>query len=333
MKKASLTLALAIGLAAGATAAEEWEGIQIMPGVQLGVLIEVEANYDKQGDEKDSDLAVATFEASLEVAPVDGVRGVATLLWEQGGDLEVDEAIIELGGTDAFPLVLSAGRMYLPFGAFDGLMVSDPLTLELGETRQTAVGLSGEWNGFTVWAGAFAGELNDANKIENAALALSWQPAEWLSLGVSGLSDLGEGAGYQDDLNVILAAEGSRSKAAGVSAFLRLDLDPVTVSVEYLGAVKRLEWTDAEGEVEAERPEAWFADVAWAFAGDWSAALRYEGSRNFKPGEMPEHQAGAALFWSLNSFATLGAEYLFGTFEGEDADDRHLVTIQLALEF
>jgi hypothetical protein len=34
--------------------------------------------------------------------------------------------------------------------------------LELGETRETAVALSGEWGGFTAWAGAFAGEREDA---------------------------------------------------------------------------------------------------------------------------------------------------------------------------
>ncbi len=333
MKRMCAGLAMAVGLAAGSAVAEEWEGIRLMPGVDLGVVVEVEATHEKQGDEETSDLAVATFEAGVEIAPADGVRGSAALLWEEGGDLEVDVAMVELGGTESFPLTLSAGRMYLPFGAFDGQMISDPLTLELGETRETAVALSGEWNGFTAWAGAFAGELGDADTVENAALALSWQPVEWLAAGVSYVTDLGEGAGYLDDLNDVLDAEGSRSQAAGVSAFVRLDLDPVVVSAEYLGAVERLKWTDAEGESAAERPEAWFADVVWAFANDWTVAARYEGSRNFKPGEMPEHQGGGALFWSLNAFATLGAEYLYGAFVGEDAADRHLATVQLALEF
>ncbi len=64
-----------------------------------------------------------------------------------------------------------------------------------------------------------------------------------------------------------------------------------------------------------------------------SAAARYEGSKEFKAGEMPEHQGGAALFWQVNPFAVLGAEYLYGTFADAEADDRHLATLQLALEF
>ena len=76
-------------------------------------------------------------------------------------------------------------------------------------------------------------------------------------------------------------------------------------------------------------------DLAYALNETWTAALRYEGSKEFKPGEMPEHQGGAALFCQLNAFATLGAEYLYGTFDTDDdsADDRHLATLHLLLTF
>ena len=153
------------------------------------------------------------------------MRGIAALFWEEGDadSLDVDAAYIELGGVEACPLTVSAGRMYLPFGAFNSLLVSDPLTLELGETRETAVALSGEWNGLTAWVGAFAGERDDAENIENAAAALSWSPLEGLTLGISALTDLGEAAGYLDDLNDHLANEGATDKAVGVSAFLHLE--------------------------------------------------------------------------------------------------------------
>jgi hypothetical protein len=57
------------------------------------------------------------------------------------------------------------------------------------------------------------------------------------------------------------------------------------------------------------------------------AAVRYEGSKEFKADEMPEHQGGAAVFYQLNAFAVLGAEYLYGTFDDEETDDRHLATL------
>jgi len=186
--------------------------------------------------------------------------------------------------------------------------------------------------GFTAWIGAFAGERDDADDIQNAAAALTWSPMEGLTLGVSALSDLGEGGGYVNDFNDILASEGSAEKAIGLSAFLLLKRGDWLLSAEYLGAAEDLEWTDAEGTTSSVRPQAWQVDVAYAFNESWSAAVRYEGSKEFKAGEMPEHQGGTALFWQVNPFATLGAEYLYGTFDAEDTDKRHLATVQLALE-
>ena len=334
MNKWNAILLATLWMGAGAALAEGWSGLHLAPGVDLGVLVEAEASYEKVGGENSSDLHVTTFEVSLEADPMEGVRGEAALLWEEGDSdsLDVDVAFIELGGTETMPIALSVGRMYLPFGAFNSFMVSDPLTLELGETRETAAALSGEWNSFTAWAGAFAGERADVDGIENVAAALSWAPVEGLRMGLSVLSDLGEG-GYADDLNDILADGGSAPKTVGISAFLFLEHGAWSLSAEYLGAAEDLEWTNGEGEPTSLRPQTWQLDVAYAFSETWRGAIRYEGSREFKADEMPEHQGGAALFWQINPVATIGAEYLYGIFEDEEANDRHLATLQLALEF
>ena len=335
MNKCNGILLATLLIGAGAARAEEWEGLHLAPGVDLGVLVEVEAAYEKIGGQENTDASVATFEVGLAAEPMEGVRGEATLLWEEGDSdsLDVDSAFIQLGGTEPMPVAVSAGRLYLPFGAFNSFMLSDPLTLELGETRETAVALSGEWNGLTAWAGAFAGERDDAADIENAAAALGWSPVDGLTLGVSALSDIGEGGGYVDDLNDVLASEGSAEKAAALSAFLLLERGAWSLAAEVLGAAEDLEWSDFEGETTSVRPLAWHVDVAYAFNDAWSAAARYEGSKEFKASEMPEHQGGAAVFYQLNAFAVLGAEYLYGTFDDEAVDDRHLATLQLALEF
>ena len=116
MKKwTNILLASTLLISAGATLAEEneWEGLQLAPGVTLGILAEVEATYEKIGDEETTDANVATFEAALEAQPIEGVRGIAALFWEEGDadSLDVDAAYIELGGVEACPLTLSAGRM------------------------------------------------------------------------------------------------------------------------------------------------------------------------------------------------------------------------------
>jgi hypothetical protein len=112
-----------------------------------------------------------------------------------------------------------------------------------------------------------------------------------------------------------------------------LEFEWVTIAAAYLGALDKMEWGTEEEELGGNRPEAWFVDAAVSIAEDWTLAVRYEGSTEFKPDEMPEHQGGAAIFWQVNSFALLGAEFLYGTFGGEETDERSLATVRLALEF
>lgn len=313
----------------------EEAGLRLAPGVTAEVVLEVEASAIRQGDEDASDISLATFELGLDAALMPGLQGVASLLWEEDDTepVDLDTDYIELGGTETLPVVLSAGRMYVPFGTFNSYMISDPLTLELGETRETAVGVLHEADLFSAWLGAFSGDLKSADGIENAVVALDLKPVDGFTLGASSITDIGEGAGLVDNLNETLEAGGAYEKSPGFSAHLLLELDPMTVAIEYLGAFDDMTWSDAEGVETVTRPEAWHVDVAYALNDAWTGALRYEGSREFKPGEMPEHQCGGTVAWQFNRFSRWSVEYLFGTFEAAGTDDRHQVTTQLALVF
>lgn len=309
--------------------------LHLAPGITVGTTIETEASFTQQGDEDASDLALATFELSLEAALRPGVTGKASLLWEEDETepIDLDTGYIELGGTAAMPFVLSAGRMYLPYGGFNSFLISDPLTLELGETRETALALAHETEWYHAWVGAFAGELESAGGIENAVAAIDFTPLEWLSVGASWTTDIGEGVGHVGELNETLSADGAYTSTQGVSLHLLLEIAPISVAIESLGAIEDLAVRDANGAETVTRPEAWHIDVAYAASDAWTCALRYEGAREFKPEEMPEHQWGLGVSWQANRFMTVGIEYLYGTFSPSDVDDRHMATTQLAVAF
>lgn len=322
----------------------EWEGLELAPGIKLGVLTEVEATYEKTGDEETSDIAVSALEIGLSADPAEGIHAEAVLYWEQDEDVEFDVAFVSLGGTEKIPVRLDAGWLYAPLGRFESLMLSDPLTLELGETREAAAGLAYVLGPVELWAGAFNGQLDrEDDTIDNGVAALTVTPCEGLQFGASFSSDIGEGSGYLDDLNDLLAVGGDVDRTPAVSAWLRWDIAKFSLSAEYLGAVDDLEWTTPAGEegeggeTVSQNPQAWFIDAGYAFTDEWSAALRYEGSSEFKPEEWPEARYGGAVVWQFHPLASIGAEYLYGTFEDsedEDApDDSHLVTLKLALEF
>lgn len=135
--------------------------------VTAGAVVEVEGSYQHQDGNDESALKLSTFELGLDAKLMPGVSGAASLLWEEDDTepVDLDTAFINLGGMERIPVTFSAGRMYLPFGSYNSLMVSDPLPLELGETRET-VRLEYAHGLFSVWAGGFAGEINNANRME-----------------------------------------------------------------------------------------------------------------------------------------------------------------------
>ncbi len=124
-----------------AFADQEPEGIELMPGVTAGVFLEAEASYEEQGNESSSDIVLSTFELSVDGELTEDVRGHALLLWEEDDSdgVILDEATITIGGAEHIPVYVEVGRQYVPFGAFNNHMVSDPLTLLTGPSPKVAV--------------------------------------------------------------------------------------------------------------------------------------------------------------------------------------------------
>lgn len=315
------------------------EGIELVPGVLLSGLLEVEAEYeaiqsDEGGDRKSSDLKLATFELGVDVDAIRYVHAHALLLWEEDETepVDLDEGFVTLGAEEDFPGYLTAGKLYVPFGVFESHFISDPLTLELGETRESAVLVGYEDDLLGAALGAFRGEVGKAGsdpRVNNLVAALNLTPVEGLTLGGSWITDIAEGAGLID-----LIPEGEVEEfVGGASAYFILALGPLTLNAEYLGALKSFEEIpdpEAKGtELEGKEPKAWNTELTWAFVEDWEGSVRYEGSDEF-PG-FPENQGGLCLSWGCFPNTTVSAEYLYG--EYGNGDHRNLTTAQLAFEF
>ena len=119
--------------------------------VKVSGLIETEVGFssaDVNGNtEKTSDTVLATIELAVDAELSDNVRGHILFLHEEDATpLEIDEGTITLGKDAGWSYTM--GRMYVPFGAFETNMVSDPLTLDMGETRESAIDLLSHWRIF-----------------------------------------------------------------------------------------------------------------------------------------------------------------------------------------
>ena len=303
--------------------------------ITLSGLIELEAAYNKpEGGDESSDLALATVELGLEVQATDYLGGHLLLLWEEGETepIDLDEAVITL--TNPEPILgvtpsFTGGKMYLPFGKFNSYMITDPLTLDLGETNQSAGVVSLEGKLWTLQAGAFSGETDtdgDNDTIDGWMASLEIQPTEGFGFGASLISDLAE-----SDVGLVEDETLYKESVMAASAWLSWQIGQFGLEAEYLTALENFDRalvgaTDLTGR----RPNAWNLELAWMPNDRWQVAGRVEQADDFQD-DLTRY--GATVSLGLFEHAVLAVEYLRGDAKGPDADPDHTVTAQLAFEF
>lgn len=324
----------------------ESEKIELMDIVQnglesleWGLLIETEGYYFQSGGDNDSDLTLSTVEFVLDAAVNEWIRGHVGLLWEED-DTEsdnLDEGYIELGGSDEYPFYLVAGRYYLPFGNFESAFISDPMTLELAEIRESSamVGLGNEW--INLNAGAFKGDVDkgkeEDDNISDFYASATFTISESLQCGVYWLSDLME-TDSQSDFGDDVAQLAGYEKQGGAGAFANVFVGPFMFNAEYVSA---LDSYDVVGGSYV--PMAFSLEASMEFAEKWRAGLTFQGSDDLYSSheddvfgdKYPGQAYGGVVSYGLHENVTVSAEYLHleDLDENEDGD---LFTLQLALE-
>ena len=311
--------------------------------LRLTGLLELEAAYARtEGGDESSDLALATAQLGIEATLNDHISGHIILLHEEDQSVVVDEAVITLGCASSYcpgDFSLAGGKMYLPFGNFNSHFISDPLTLELGETNNTAL--------YFGWAvadrvdlklGVFSGEtdtVGDNDTIDSWVASLEGSPFEGLTLGASYLSDLAE-----SDIGLVndTAVDGDlyRSSVPGAAAYLTATCGPFTLEGEYVTATRSFDAPvtaaaiDDERDLTGKKPSAWNVELALAPNDRWEVAVKAEGADDFQD---DLNRYGAVLSYGLFQSTVVGLEYLLADQRSGDEDRSHIVTAQLAFEF
>jgi hypothetical protein len=139
-------------------------GSNINQNVALGGTLEALAGRAGDFSGQSSDLLeLTTAQLDFEIKANDWTTGIFTIEWlndtgtlfptnrnfatqGQGERLNIETAQVTVGDPQKFPPFLTVGRMTLPFGISTGnpvadvLTIEDPLTLEVFEMRNTAIG-------------------------------------------------------------------------------------------------------------------------------------------------------------------------------------------------
>lgn len=306
----------------------------ISENMTLSGLIEMEGSASRLSLTDDSTisasaLTLATVQLGLD-AKVSEKGGVnVTMLFEEGGELEVDEAFMRFATAS---WSLNAGRLYLPFGAFHSHFVSDPLTLTLGETRQTAVLGGYGQGGVQLQAFAFNGNEDKSGSedhVNDGGLRLTITPRDGLEFGASVLSDLAESNAE------LLGGNGYARRVAGWSAYAHLQQGRLGLEAEYLAAARAFAVSDLDvnSDGDGDQPQTWNLEAAWSLTPEVEVAARYGGSRELA--EAPREEYGADLTWSPQAATTFSLEYLRNNFAPSLAATQRSdqLTLQVALAF
>ncbi|MCF8037429.1 MAG: LbtU family siderophore porin [Desulfobacteraceae bacterium] len=347
MKKC-LTVIVILILAGAGFAQRVWSADKqyLMDAVSVSGLLEAEASYSDPDDGgESSDITLSTMELGLDAALSDYVSGHVLFLREEDDTdpVEMDEGYITLSGGLGSQYRLQAGRFYVPFGNFDTAFVSDPLTLELGETRENSVlgGYSAEFMALS--AGVFNGDIDESGETDDhvehffgaADFRLPGQalPGVGITFGISYISSIADSDGLseQNDFNDDGDPVGIEDTVGGVSAYISASaLERFFLELEYLAATSDFATGDLTDITGSAHPRAWHVELAGLIAGSVGAGIQYAGTEDCG-GFLPEKRYGAVFFVEPFENTWFGVEYLLDEYENNDESDT--ATAQLACEF
>lgn len=330
--------------------AEKSLGSEILEYVEFSGLVEVEATSSESYDHQEtSDLTLATVELGMEVHITDWSHAQLVLLYEEGeesGHLVVDEGTITLGNRDKFPLGLTVGKKYLPFGSYLTSMVSDPLALELGEIGDTVAQVGFQAAGLYGTAYVFNGHINERgedDKIDSygANIGLAQKFGEFsYDLGMDWLNNIADTDGIGDYLTEVVADEAVIEYVQGFASHILMAYGPVSFFAEYVGALASFDRTEMTFANEAARPEAWGVEVGYnteIMGRETLFTLGCQGSAEALALGLPEARYLASVRWNIVGNTSLALEYLhdedYDNNKGGTGDNSNTATMQLAVEF
>lgn len=318
--------------------------------LQLTGLVEVEAAAAKDyADEDTSDVTLATVEIGLDARLSDWSSAHLLLLYEEGEEddhLIVDEGTIVLGNAERFPLYLSAGKMYLPFGLYETSMISDPLTLELGEINDSSLLFGFDASGFYGSLYAFNGDINESGEEDEvdgwgASLGYGYQGEGFgLDLGVDWINDIGDTDALGDFLEDDMGTDVVDDYVDGFAAHAFFTMGAFGLITEYVTALDSFPAGEVPFAGGGAEPEALMVEGSFVtefFSRQTVFALGYQTTDEALALGLPEERYLGAVSMEIFANTSLALEYLhdedYGVSEGGTGENAHAATVQLAVGF
>ena len=289
--------------------------VQAAGAIDIGGTIKVRAYSESpaEGDARQR-LYLKNFDLSVEAEIDEGINAGGTLKRDgDEGDIEVDDAFVTAALTG--DVSITGGLLYLPFGVFETNMISDPLTLDLGEKRDPAVVVEGSADDLSgtvyVYQRDTGEERDDRISGYGTSIGYAVEGADGgFSVTVGYISDVWE-----------------LSEAPGFSASAGGSFGDATVLVEHVEALEEL--TDGL------QPSALMFELSYSLqnilGSDAVAAIGYQSTREASGIELPESRMIVGLSAGITENTSVAFEWRRDEDYGGDSTD--LATAQFTVAF
>lgn len=309
--------------------------------VEIGGVIEVEAGYhDPYTGDSETDLVVATVEFGIAAQINDWVAGEITLLYEEDDTpLEVDVATITVAPPEG-NWFATAGQMYVPFGIYETNLVSDPLTLEIGETRETAAmfGIGSDGFGGAVYFFNGDSDKGTDNGIDRFGATAGYDHEGdngGFAVHVGYISHIGDSDAIQDAIGGPVV-----DYVGGVAVDASFSSGPFGVIAEYVAATDSFQMTELLFGTGGAEPTAYNIEAAYGFELGGKAAtvaIGYQGTEEALALDLPKRRIAVALSVEVMDSTTLSFEWAhdddYDVADGGTGESANTATAQLAVEF
>lgn len=315
--------------------------------VTIGGLIEGDTIFARNYEGADtSDFELSTVELILDAKVTEWATGHIVVTYEGGEDegLFLDEANITLGKIDEFPLFLSTGRVYAPFGNFSTNMLQDPLTLTISEINTLGVISGFDTHGVSGRLFGFEGmnETGEDNTIHGFGAALSYtyeQDGTAFNAGVSWVNNIADADGISDTLDEA-GLDTISSRVNGLGTHLVAKYGPFSLIGEYIFALNSFEPEELAFDNNGAKPSALNGELAYTtelWAKETVIAAGYQQSRQALTLGLPEQRLIASASIEIFAGTTMAIEYYrdqdYSMADGGTNEDGHGFTTRLTYVF
>lgn len=347
---------------------------EVADSLAISGVVEVVTNHTNSGEwsgDSSSDIVLDTFELGIDAAAGAWTSAHILFLYEDALDdnLLVDEAYVTFANSEVTPFYAAAGRLYVPFGNFTSNMLSDPVTLTLGETRAEVIQLGVEMeSGFYGSAYVFNGDVEESkgsgymasenNHIDNYGLNLGYTMENddfSLDLGAGYINNIATSGSLSElvDGNALCAGDGCiKDYIGGLSLYAIATFGQFNLIGEYVTALEAYNAGEIS-DVNSDRlkPKAWNFEGAYNFdlAGkEATIALGYQKTKDMylldtKITDFFEKAWFASISVGIIDNTTLAAEWKHSQAysevkdarraAGDKYDDEDILQIKLSYEF